>query len=78
MSQGVPFISTNVGNARLLPGGLVIDNINQLFTTIDQVLTNKKQYENYSQQGYKFAYTHCRIGPTVEKLETIIQSVIRQ
>lgn len=77
MSQGVPFISTNVGNARLLPGGQVIDNTNQLFTTIDQILTNKKLYENYSQLGHKFAYTHCRIEPAVEKLETIIQSVIK-
>ncbi len=77
MSQGVPFVSTNVGNARLLPGGQVIDNTNQLFTTIDQILANKELYENYSQLGRKFAYTHCRIEPTVEKLETIIQSVIK-
>ena len=72
MSQGVPFVSTNVGNASLLPGGIAIENIDKMHDAIDSLLNDKTIYNVYSEAGRKFAYDNCRIDVAVEKLEKII------
>lgn len=72
MSQGVPFISTNVGNARLLPGGVTIDYIDEMHSAIDALISDNAMHKNYSEAGRKFAYENCRIDVAVEKLEKII------
>lgn len=72
MSQGVPFISTNVGNARILPGGMTIENIDKMHNAIDTLTTNNALYKGYSESGRKFAYDNCRIEVAVDKLEKIL------
>lgn len=72
MSQGVPFISTNVGNARLLPGGLTIENINMMAPAIDNILSDQEEYQKYSAAGRDYAYNHCRISVAIDNLEKII------
>lgn len=72
MSQGVPFISTNVGNARILPGGITIENINEMHQAIDKITADKEAYLRLSEAGKKYAYDHCRISVAVDKLESII------
>lgn len=72
MSKGVPFISTNVGNARILPGGVTIDNISEMHTQIDRLLTDKKAYNKLSTAGKAFVSANCRRDKAVEKLEKII------
>lgn len=72
MSQGVPFVSTNVGNARILPGGVTIDGIEDMHKAIDHLLTDSNDYSHYSEAGRKFAYDNCRIDVAVDKLEKII------
>ena len=75
MSQGVPFISTDVGNARVLPGGITLFKGDKMFEKIDYILTNEDDYKKYSELGRKFAYKNCKIDMVVEKLEKIIKSV---
>ena len=75
MSQGVPFISTNVGNARVLPGGYTIQNISEMHTMIDRLINDKVLYSRYSMAGKKFAYKNCRISAVVDKLESIIEAL---
>lgn len=76
MSQGIPFISTNVGNAKLLPGGKIIDKLSEIHNAIDVLLTNKQMYSVYSKAGKKFAFKNCRISVVVDKLEQIISETI--
>ena len=73
MSQGVPFISTNVGNARLLPGGKTVDSMEVMHDAIDEIMNNEAMFKSYSDAGRKFAYENCRIDVAVEKLEEIIK-----
>lgn len=75
MSRGVPFISTNVGNARVLPGGITVKAIGDMNKAIDELSKNLDLYTNYSQSGQNFAYGNCRIDAVVEKLENIINSI---
>lgn len=76
MSQGVPFISMNTGNARILPGGYTINRIDEMHTMIDTLLNDKGMCSKYSESGKKFAYENCRISAVVDKLEEIIKSVM--
>ena len=73
MSQGVPFISTNVGNARLLPGGMTINVIDEMHNAIDSLLENEHMYQIYSDAGRKFTYDNCRIKIAVDRLERILK-----
>ena len=72
MTQGVPFISTNVGNARILPGGVTLIDNDKMFEKIDYLLSNVDEYKKYSKAGRVFAYKNCRIDAVVSKLEKII------
>lgn len=72
MSQGLPFISMNTGNARILPGGVTINNIDEMHKQIDILMTDNAQHKTYSDAGKKFAYEKCRIPAVVDKLESII------
>jgi glycosyltransferase involved in cell wall biosynthesis len=76
MSLGIPFISTNVGNARLLPGGVTINNIEEMHIKIDKLIKDANLYKNYSDAGKMFAYENCRIDSVVNKLEIIIKTTI--
>lgn len=72
MSQGVPFISTNVGNARLLPGGITINDEHEMHIVIDSLMKSSDEYKQYSIKGRKYAFDNCRIPVAVDKLEKII------
>lgn len=74
MSQGVPFISTNTGNASILPGGVTIENIEKMNLKIDSLLLDDSLRNRYSQAGKEYAYANCRIEAVIDKLEEIIYS----
>ena len=73
MTKGVPFISTNVGNARILPGGITIDDISEMHTYIDRLLADKNAYDSLSAAGKAFVNENCRRVKAVEQLEKIIK-----
>ena len=75
MATGVPFISTNVGNAKQLPGGITLSNINQMHYNIDKLVNEKSQYYKLSEQGKKFAIENCTVDKCVKKLKNIILEV---
>lgn len=75
MSQGVPFVSTDVGNAKNLPGGVTVDSLEDIHKQIDLFLTNKSLHKKYSLAGKKFAYSNCRIDAVVDKLNMIISNL---
>ena len=74
MSQGVPFISMNTGNARILPGGVTINEIDEMRYQIDDLTKDTAKHRAYSDAGKKFAYENCRIAAVVDKLEAIIKN----
>lgn len=76
MSQGVPFVSTNVGNAKILPGGVTVNSLEDLHKQMDLFLTNRSLHKKYSIAGRNFAYSNCRIDAVVEKLNVIISNLL--
>jgi glycosyltransferase involved in cell wall biosynthesis len=77
MAQGVPFISTNVGNARILPGGITLDCIDDMHVAIDDLIKNGNLYTSLSEKGKQFAYSHCRQSVAVKTLENIINNTLK-
>ena len=75
MSQGVPFISTNVGNARTLPGGITIQKEEDMHDVIDSLMANPNKRNDFSQAGKQYAFSKCRIGTVVDKLYNIIENL---
>ena len=74
MSQAIPFISTNVGNAKLLPGGIIINSIEEMIGSINSLLRDDKYRNELGQMGKEYAYNNCTVTKALNNLETIIKS----
>ncbi len=77
MCKGVPFISTNVGNARILPGGVTVSNISDMHYEIDRLMTDSKSRSLLGSRGVEFVKTYCKREKAVGLLETIIENVVK-
>lgn len=73
MTKGVPFVSTNVGNARILPGGVTINKMTEMHGQIDRLLGDQSEYRRLSESGVEFANENCIRSKAVDKLEKIIR-----
>lgn len=71
MAKGVPFISTNVGNARILPGGVTISKMAEMHEQIDVLLHDTEKYQGLSDAGRQFVNENCIRNKAVELLEKI-------
>lgn len=78
MTQGVPFISTNVGNACTLPGGLTIHEIDAMHQVIRTLVSDSGLYSSLSAKGKKYAYNHNRRYIAVNNLENIILQTVHK
>lgn len=76
MAQGVPFISTNQGVAKLLPGGIIINSLDEMHDIIDKLMSTPQQRTELADAGKQFAYAHCSRQKAVEKLENILLKVV--
>lgn len=75
MAKGVPFISNNIGNARILPGGITLDDISDMHNKIKLLLSDEKLYKELCEKGRFFAKNNCRREYAVNKLEEIITQI---
>lgn len=72
MALGIPFVSTDVGNARILPGGKTIGDISEMHTTVMKIIEDPDLVSRYSQAGRVYTRDKCRISKAVETLENSI------
>jgi len=74
MAVETAFISTNVGNAKELPGGLVLHNsrIKGMHYLIDKICANDKLRKSLACKGGQYANRYCRVNNIVMELERII------
>lgn len=75
MARQVPFISTNVGNARMLPGGVTLNRIDDMAEEIDRLLGDESLRLKYASAGKSYAHSHCRISNAVENMAKILEEV---
>ena len=70
MAEGVPFISTNVGNAACLPGGIIANSVNDMANAISDLLAHPVKAKELGKAGNAFAKQH-------NKREVAIRSLIK-
>ena len=75
MSRGIPFISTDVGNARILPGGYTVNDRSKMAPAIEKLLADKQLYAEYSAKGRLFALKNCQEDVAVNNLINIINNI---
>lgn len=72
MSAGIPFIATDVGISKYLPGGIVVKNNNEMSYWIEILLKNPEIGSLMGKIGHEYYLKHLTIKDKVEKLEGII------
>ena len=76
MSQGLPFISMDTGNACVLPGGVTIKHVDDMSVQIDRLMSRPEERLKYASAGIEYARRNCRINAVIDKIETIIRSIL--
>lgn len=78
MTSGLPFISTNVGNAKELPGGIVIKHLNNLAKAMQLMFVDDNKRKTYGLAAKEYASSHFKQSEAVNKLESIIRFLINE
>lgn len=72
MASGVPFISSATGNAKELPGGVIVKDFNEMSKQIDSLILDKNRYDNFSLKAKIYAEKYCKKEKRVKELIDII------
>lgn len=75
MSCGLPFVSTNVGNASELPGGIVVNKDAEMVEAMEKILSNDFLREQMATESKNYADANFRQDAEVEKMTNIIQNL---
>lgn len=75
MAASVPFISTDVGIVRYLPGGAIISSEKDMAFWIDLLLYNSKVASDIGRSGKEYAKKHFVEQTNVKKLYSILHSL---
>lgn len=76
MACGTPFVSTDAGCSRLLPGGVTVVNRDDLSIFLDMVESHDDIRTTLSKQGKLYATSHNTIEQYIGKFESILQSIV--
>ena len=77
MAAGVPFVSTDVGIVRYLPGGMVANNMKQQIAAVEKYVMDIEERDKAGLEGYKFAIDNFQINSKIEQLEEILLKLNR-
>lgn len=73
MASGVPFISTDVGCVKYLPGGVVVNNIEEMTYWLELLWNNEGVRAELGNVGYSYAIKHFTIDSKINELENLIK-----
>lgn len=72
MASGVPFISTNVGNVSRMPGGVIVNTVNEMAEIINELVNDNNKRKELGEMGEEYAMKNCTTEKAVDELENII------
>lgn len=76
MASKIPFISTDVGSVRYMPGGFIIHSQTEMAYWMDYILTNQKSAELIGEAGYVYATENMTVQSKVASLIKAINNII--
>lgn len=72
MSAGVPWVSTDVGIARYLPGGVVVKGADGLEGALTRLCADETERKRLGRAGFDYAADHFRIEDKVAQMENVL------
>lgn len=75
MACGTPFVSTDAGNARILPGGITVTKRSELPDFMNAVVSIGELGQRLGSQGKDYALRHNKIEAILSQLESILYSL---
>lgn len=78
MASKVPFISTNVGCLRALPGGMLAHSPEDMAAMIDLLAQDTALHAQLGVLGYQYAKKHFRLQQWTEKFLSLLMNVMDQ
>lgn len=73
LASGTPYISTDVGIVKFLPGGMIVsDDAEDIAKKMDLLLVDKKKYEELKEEAISYAQNHFIFENYLAKFEEII------
>lgn len=73
MAAGVPFISTNVGITKYLPGGVIVNSVNEMCYWFETFANNTQVASGLGETGRLYAVKNLTIDSKVLELERLIK-----
>lgn len=74
MKAGVPFVSTNVGVVRFLPGGVIAKNPHDMSEQINAISNNLDLYRKLSKEGSKYS----QVNQSMENNSNILHRLLER
>ena len=76
ISCGHPYISTDVGCVRDIPGGVVVNSAEELVEEIERMIVDEAYRSDLGRRGKEFANTNLSQLSKVEQLEGVLQKAV--
>lgn len=76
MAAGIPYISTDVGIVKYLPGGVICNDTEQLVKSLENFVFNEDERNRVGMEGYQFAEKNFLIESKVIRLEKILNNLV--
>lgn len=76
MAVGTPFISTDAGCARILPGGVTVTTRDDLRMVLQMLVNHPEMLEKYGRQGKSYSMENNQTKNAVIKLESILKDIV--
>ena len=76
MAVGTPFVSTNAGCARLLPGGVTVLSKKDLSFVIQMLITHPEMLQKYGDQGRVYALNNNTTDIAIARFESVLNNTL--
>ncbi len=78
MSAGIPWISTDVGITRYLPGGIVVSDAKSIGDVLPGLVHDTNRQSELAEKGYQYALQNFRIQDKVTELEKLLVQTVKE
>lgn len=76
MASGVPFISTDVGCVKFLPGGVIVKNKNEMTYWLNKLMDDEALARSIGKSGEIYAKQNLTINSKVKQFEEYLKNLI--
>lgn len=73
MASSIAFISTDVGCVQYLPGGIIVNNVEEMVHAMNKLDSDKSFCEKLAKKGFKYAVENLKVDVCITKFIEILR-----